>query len=490
MNRWHRIESLFDRVAELPEEEQRIALHEACGDDEELFREVRTLLDTDRSAGALFETPALELEARRLARSAELAPGSRLGDYRIEALIDAGGSATVYRATNLMTGRPAALKVFLNGPEFNRTQRRRFEREIRAIAAIDDPRVPKLYGSGEEKGLRYLAEEYAEGRTIRERMQQHPFRQEEILDLARQIAEVLSLAHRRGIVHRDIKPENLMISDSGRLKILDFGIVKFRRSFGTPNELDSCASTLTQQGTIIGTFDYMSPEQLMGEPVDHRSDLFSLGLLLYELATGRNPFESPSFPQKVALLAEWNLPPAARMVPALDPHLGKVIDRCLRRRPEERYQSAEELLGDLKREAGSSPGDEQMRNEHRVLLMIDSLVNLIVGALLLFSPLGLLAWLGLPTADSYFYASILGAVIFGIGLSLLLELRGAPRRFRGLGPGGAIAINLSGGGALLVWLVAAPLSIPLRGHIILWSVALVVLIIGIVELATKSWKYE
>ncbi|MEJ2079565.1 MAG: serine/threonine-protein kinase [Acidobacteriota bacterium] len=491
MRRWESIESLFDQAAAMPRAEQQAFLNEACGDDRELLLEVRSLLETDRSSSTLLETPALELEAKRLASRMLLPLGCRLGDYRIEQLISAGEFSAVYRATDMRTGRRAALKLLPSEPQSTRRQSRRFEREARTLAAINDPRVPKLYGTGEVEGFRYLAEEYVEGETLHDRMLNgEKLPGGKILELAVQIAEVLAKAHARGVIHRDIKPANLMISNTGQVKVLDFGIVKFFESDGMPSELDSRAGTLTQAGTIIGTFDYMSPEQLMGEPVDHRTDLFSLGLLLYQLTTGRKPFESRSFLQRVASLNDWNLAPATQLAPDLDPRLATVIDRCLRRHPDQRYPAAEELLADLEGTSQHHTEDKMMQHKHRVLLTIDGLVNLVVGVLLLFSPAGVAVWLGLPATGTSFYASILGAVILGIGLALLLELRAAPRRFRGLGLGGAIAINLSGGGALLVWLIAVPLGIPLRGYIILWIVALVVLVIGIVELATKSWKYE
>ncbi len=347
MNRWQQIETIFDQVVGLPHGAQMTALVEACGTDWELLEEIKALLEADRSAGALLEVPALEMEAHRLAREFAFPTGSLLGDYRIEQLIAAGGSAAVYRATDLSTGLPAALKVFPTQPGMSRVQKRRFRREVRAIEAMNDPRVPKLYTTGEEGHVRYLAEEYVDGRTLQELMRGRNFSSDELMNLAIQIAEVLAVAHAKGIVHRDIKPVNLMITKEGHLKVLDFGIVKFTESVTGASEMDSCTDTLTQEGTVLGTFEYMSPEQLMGERVDHRTDLFSLGLTIYELATGRNPFQTRSLLQRIAALGDWKVAPVGRLVSGLDPRLAKVIDRCLRRFPYERYRSAGELLEDL-----------------------------------------------------------------------------------------------------------------------------------------------
>ncbi|MFZ0427563.1 MAG: serine/threonine-protein kinase [Acidobacteriota bacterium] len=484
MKRWRSVETLFEQATALPEAERRSFLEATCGTDRELLDEVLSLLDADRSATTRLETPALELEARRLARRLLLPAGSRLDDYQIQRLICAGSSAAVYRATDRRTGDPVALKVFPAGTKSDGNLRRRFRREARALAALTDPRVPRLLGSGETEELRYLVEEYVQGETLQEWMLRHQPAQDEIVQLAVQIAEVLAQAHAKGLVHRDIKPSNLMITSAGQVKVLDFGIVKFQEAVDGETQLDSRAGTLTRDGAVLGTLDYMSPEQIMGRPVDHRTDLFNLGLLLYQLTTGRMPFQSNSFPRKIALLTEWQLPPAGALVPDLDSRLARVIDRCLRRDPEERYQSAEELLADLRPQAEDPAKGDTVQNDHRVLLTIDALVNLALGVALLLFPSGVARELGLPVPDTGFYASLLGAILFGIGLALLLECRSTPSRLRGLGLGGAIAINLAGGGTLLVWLAIGSLGIPLRGYVILWIVDLVVLFIGAAELKT------
>lgn len=351
--RWRSLVRLFERAAGLSSEEQQTLLEEACEGDEALQSELRSLLDADRSAEGLFETPALELEAQRLARNALGLAGSRFGEFHVESLIASGGSALVYRATDPARGRTVALKVFLGAQRLDRIARRRFKREIRAVAAIDDPRVPRCYAFGEERGVFYLAEEFVDGTTLERRMSEHDFDAAEILRLAAEVTEVLAVAHGRGVVHRDIKPSNLMITEDGQLKLLDFGIAKFLDS-GMCLSQESIDETVTRSGTLIGTFDYMSPEQWMGRSVDPRSDIFSLGVVLFELATGWNPLRSAHPGRQIALRTDWTSPPVERLVPDLAPRLVRVINRCLKRRPEERYGSAEALLADLRAEGSPS----------------------------------------------------------------------------------------------------------------------------------------
>src|SRR5712691_6228115 len=233
-----------------------------------------------------------------------LSAGTRLGPYEIIAPLDAGGMGEVYRARDPRIGRDVATKVLPASFSQGRDRLRRFEQEARAAGALNHPTLLTVYDVGEQNGTPYLVSELLEGETLRTRLLGGPLSPRRAIDYAIQIARGLAVAHGRGIVHRDIKPENIFITKDGRVKILDFGLAKLR----LPNEGGSQAPTRahhTEPGAVMGTVGYMSPEQIRGEEVDQRSDIFSLGAVLYEALAGRAPFKRDSSPETMtAILKE------------------------------------------------------------------------------------------------------------------------------------------------------------------------------------------
>ena len=266
------------------------------------------------------------------------APGTRVGPYEIIAPLGAGGMGEVFRARDTRLGREVAIKVlprlFADNPE----RLSRFEQEARAASALNHPNILTIHDVGTHEGQPYLVSELLTGQTLRQVIEGAAPAVDAVLAWTRQVAGGLAAAHARGIVHRDLKPDNLFLTDDGRVKILDFGLAKLR-----PEIASGGAGVATEAGMVLGTVGYMSPEQASGEPVDHRTDIFSLGAVLYELLTGRAAFPGNALAVLAGILSEE--PPRAssgrRGVP---PGVDSLVSRCLAKRPEDRYQSADEIL--------------------------------------------------------------------------------------------------------------------------------------------------
>src|SRR5579862_3112708 len=279
-----------------------------------------------------------------------LASGQRVGPYEIVAPLGAGGMGEVYRARDPKLAREVALKIL--SAELSRdTQRRlRFEQEAQAASALNHPNVVHIYDVGSSEGLHYIAMELVPGRTLREILASGPLGPKRLLDVAVEVADGLAKAHEAGIVHRDLKPENLMVSREGHVKILDFGLAKLTDP-APPSvaEEPTTSRVLTGEGLIMGTAGYMSPEQAAGQPVDFRSDQFSFGTILYEMASGRGPFKRKTSAETLAAVLNDQPPPLAEQnlqIPA--PLRWIVEERCLAKDPQERYRSTWDLLRDLK----------------------------------------------------------------------------------------------------------------------------------------------
>jgi serine/threonine protein kinase len=276
------------------------------------------------------------------------AAGTRLGPYEVRSALGAGGMGEVYRARDTRLDRDVAIKVLpeqLSSPE----TRQRFEREARAVSQLSHPHICTLYDVGSEQGVEYLVMELLEGETLAARLSRGPAPSEQFLRWGVEIADALDKAHRQGIVHRDLKPANIMITKSG-VKLLDFGLAKAVAA-ATPKSsltaLPTAARELTQEGTVLGTFQYMSPEQLEGREADARSDIFALGAVLYEMATGRKAFEGKSQASLIAAILTAEPPPVSTIQPMSPPALDRVVRACLAKEPDDRWQSAHDIASQL-----------------------------------------------------------------------------------------------------------------------------------------------
>jgi Tol biopolymer transport system component len=294
-----------------------------------------------------------------------LAAGARLGPYEVISLLGAGGMGEVYKARDTRLDRDVAVKVLPAHLSDNAEFRQRFEREAKAISQLSHPNICALYDVGNADGVEYLVMELLEGQSLAERLEKGALPTEQVVKIAVQIADALDRAHRQGIVHRDLKPGNVMMTRSG-VKLLDFGLAKLRASTVTreiselsslPTELTP-SRPLTEQGTIMGTFQYMAPEQLEGKDADARSDIFAFGCVLYEMATGRKAFTGRSRASMIAAILEHDPAPISSIAPMTPPALDRVVKTCLAKDPEERWQSAHDVKSELQwiAEAGSQAG--------------------------------------------------------------------------------------------------------------------------------------
>jgi serine/threonine protein kinase/Tol biopolymer transport system component len=276
--------------------------------------------------------------------------GKRLGPYEILSAIGAGGMGEVYRARDTRLERIVAVKILPDHLSDRAELRERFEREARTVASLNHPHICTLHDIGHQDGIDYLVLEYLEGETLAERLKKGPLPLDQVLQYAIEISDALDKAHRKGITHRDLKPGNIMLTKSGT-KLLDFGLAKLRRDAapGSPlSQLPTENEGITAQGTIIGTLQYMAPEQVEGREVDARTDLFAFGVVVYEMATGRKAFEGKSSASVMAKILETDPPPMSSLQPMTPPALDRVVKRCLAKEPERRWQTASDLCEELK----------------------------------------------------------------------------------------------------------------------------------------------
>jgi Tol biopolymer transport system component len=271
-----------------------------------------------------------------------LKSGTRLGPYELNAPLGAGGMGEVYRARDTRLDRTVAIKVLPAAIGSDPILRQRLEREARAISALDHPHICSLYDIGAENGIDYLVMQLVSGETLADRLARGPLTVDEVCTLGAQMADALAAAHRRGIVHRDLKPGNVMVTREG-VKILDFGLAKNYALTAVDEKTMTRAAPLTGERNIVGTLQYMAPEQLEGRDVDPRTDIFALGAVLYEMVTGRRAFEGDSSASLIAAIMTGARAPVMVLAPSTPPAIGRLIDRCLAKDPEDRWQSAGDL---------------------------------------------------------------------------------------------------------------------------------------------------
>jgi serine/threonine protein kinase/WD40 repeat protein len=344
--RWRRIEELYHAALTRAEGERAAFLAHACERDHALKREVESLLAQPASGGAFLDRPALATAAHVLEDvSASAMTGQRVGVYELRSTLGAGGMGVVYRAFDTKLNRPVAIK-FLSDDLANPAARRRFQREAQTASSLNHPHILTVHDAGEFEGRQYLVTELVDGGTLRDWAHVPGTGWREALELLIGVADGLAAAHEAGILHRDIKPENILITKSGYAKLADFGLAKLYENPERNAATRAATETGTRPGVIVGTVAYMSPEQALGQPIDVRSDIFSFGVVLFEVLAGQRPFTGVS---DLDVLQAIIHRPANPLPSDLPLALRIVIERALEKDPANRFQSMREVVVDLRR---------------------------------------------------------------------------------------------------------------------------------------------
>jgi eukaryotic-like serine/threonine-protein kinase len=348
--RWQQIKQLYNSALELEPDRREAFLDEACAGDESLRKEIERLLARQAEGERVLGKPALEFAARAMAQDHEDEPlpdyiGRSLLHYRITEKIGEGGMGIVYKARDTHLDRTVAIKVLPAAAVADPERKRRFIQEAKAASALNHPNIIDIHDINSDAGVDFIVMEHVPGKTLDRRIGRKGLRVGEALKYAVQIADALAAAHAAGIVHRDLKPVNIMVTETGLIKVLDFGLAKLTQPLqsevtGTVPSMES----MTGEGRIMGTVAYMSPEQAEGKPVDARSDIFSFGSVLYEMLTGKKPFQGDSTISTLSAIIERDPPPLSADIPH---DLERIVTRCLRKDPARRFQSMADLKVEL-----------------------------------------------------------------------------------------------------------------------------------------------
>jgi len=347
--RWAQIKPIFSAAAGRPADERSAFIRSECGGDESLAVEIESLLAAHEQAGSFIEGFPSD-ETTVALQDLPIGPmiGKQIGPYKVIKMIGRGGMGEVYIAHDGRLGRQVALKLLRSDFTRNEERLRRFRQEARAASALNHPNILTIHEIGQDNSLHFMATEYVEGETLRQHISSARMTLGQALDVAVQVASALTAAHQAGIIHRDIKPENIMLRPDGYVKVLDFGLAKLAE----PKAVDSAVLTLpkveTEPGLVMGTVSYMSPEQARGLAVDTRTDIWSLGVVLYEMVTGEAPFKGETASDVLASVLKGEPPLMAEYAAEMPRDLERIVRKALNKKREERYQRAQELLFDVK----------------------------------------------------------------------------------------------------------------------------------------------
>src|SRR5438270_9223262 len=349
-DRWQKVKAIFHAALDRPPSDRSAFVSEACAGDEALRKEVESLISSDGRGGDFLNAPAYEAAAEIiLDENSALKPGQVIGPFEIVSFISRGGMGEVYLAQDRRLSRKVALKLLPPAFTKNDERLRRFEQEARAASALNHPGIITIYEILKTASTHIIATEFVEGETLRQRLSHSALTLSESLNIATQVADALAAAHKVGIIHRDIKPENIMVRPDGYVKVLDFGLAKLAEQSPAVSADEALTKQVrTGSGVVIGTAGYMSPEQARGKTVDARSDIFSLGAVIYEMVTQRKPFDGETPSDVLAAILKTEPPLVSQFFSDAPPELTRIVAKTLRKDREERYQVVKDLLIDLK----------------------------------------------------------------------------------------------------------------------------------------------
>ena len=347
MDHWTTVKRIHQSALDIDPSERAAFVDKSCGGDEALRREVQELLTYAAEAESFLERPAVDIAPTPPGASHEATlVGRAISHYQVLSLLGAGGMGEVYLARDPRLDRTVALKILPGEFAADAERMQRFTREAKAASALNHPNVATIYDVGESDGISFIVMEHVEGETLLARISRQ-LTPPEVVDIAVQAADALDLAHAKGITHRDIKPANLMLTHRGVVKVLDFGVAKVARSDEGRLNGDWTVEPVTAAGSIVGSGPYMSPEQIVGSDVDSRSDVFSLGVVIYQMSTGQLPFSGSTWAEMTDRILHAAPETMSQLNPDTPPGLERITLKCLEKRTDDRYQSARELLTDL-----------------------------------------------------------------------------------------------------------------------------------------------
>jgi eukaryotic-like serine/threonine-protein kinase len=373
--RWRQVERLYHAALDRKPGERSAFLAKACNGDENLRREVGSLLASEQSPHSLLEHPAWEGEPATVG----LALRTEIGPYRIEAILGEGGMGVVYRALDTKLNRPVAIK-FLFEELADAAARRRFQREAQTASSLNHPHILTVHDAGEFEGRQYLVTEFVDGGTLKDWANREKRTWREIVELLTGVADGLAVAHAAGILHRDIKPANILVARNGYAKLADFGLAKLTEGTGR-DVTRTLTEARTGRGFIVGTIAYMSPEQALGKPLDARSDIFSFGVVLYELLAGQRPFCGASDLEVLKTIIHGSFPPLRADIPL---GLRTIVEKALEKDPAERYQTMRDMVVDL-RKLGREKAVEPKKSTKFIVPAAAVVVALIAAGTFFFS---------------------------------------------------------------------------------------------------------
>jgi eukaryotic-like serine/threonine-protein kinase len=373
---WSRIETLFHQVLELPESERRAFLDKACGGDVQLRHHLESLMERANTNEESFQRQFVHAASYALAAQPRL--GSTLGHYKIISVLGNGGMGGVYQARDMRLDRIVALKVLLPESVTDPERRRRFVLEAKSASALNHPNIVTIYDIDSADGVDFIGMEYVDGSSLDRLISPRGLAIRDVLQYAAQIAAALAAAHGAGIVHRDIKPANIMVTTSGQIKVLDFGLAKLMEQSDS-NRPTAIRTGVTKAGVVMGTAAYMAPEQAEGKAVDERADIFSFGAVLYEMITGKRAFNGDSAVAVVAAVLKESPDPIETVRNETPPGLARIVSRCLEKQRENRYASARLLQDDVSTLGveSRSPNVDQVRRSRRVIAV--AVIGVLVG---------------------------------------------------------------------------------------------------------------